>query len=234
MIAALLLAAAAPTAVAPATAGSIPEEAPPRNAIEAEHAFARDAQWLGQWTAFRKWAGFAGVMFVPRAVNAWQWLRDKTDPPQSVKWQPAVSYESCDGKTAINVGPWTRPDGSFGYFTTVWFLEEELKDGPRWIWAYDAGDTLKSPMAAPAAPTIRRASCDSIPPRAPGEFRYSIPSAPSPDSPEAQQAQLSSRDRSLLYDYAVDESGARTFRASLWDGRQYVEVVAQSVAAPKP
>ena len=59
MIAALLLAAAAaPTA------------------IDAEHAFARDAQRIGQWTAFRKWADSDAVMFTPQAA----WARDFLGP----------------------------------------------------------------------------------------------------------------------------------------------------------
>ena len=44
MIAALLLAAAAPSA------------------LDAEQAFARDAQRIGQWSAFRKWAHRDAVM----------------------------------------------------------------------------------------------------------------------------------------------------------------------------
>ena len=207
-------------------------EPAPKNAIEAERAFAAGAQTLGQWTAFRKWAGFAAVMFVPKVVNAREWLRDKKDPPKSVRWQPAQSFQSCDGLTAINVGPWQRPDGSFGYFTTVWIYEDALIARPKWQWVYDAGDKLKVPMRAPAKPSIRRAACDSIPadtdPR-----RWAIPSAPSPDSPEAQQAGLHSRDGSLRYEYTVDAAGSRRFTASLWNGRQFEQVLDQSTAAPK-
>ena len=50
MITALLIAAAAPTA------------------IDAELAFARDAQRLGPWTAFRKWADRDAVVFTPHGV----------------------------------------------------------------------------------------------------------------------------------------------------------------------
>ena len=215
-----------------AAALAAPQAAPPKTAIEAEYQFAEDAQRMGQWTAFRKWASPAAVMFVPGVVNAQQWLRDRKDPPQSVKWEPAESFVSCDGKTAINVGPWTRPDKSVGYFTTVWFLEEGLKDGPRWLWSYDAGDTLKVPMKAMPAPAIRRASCKAIPAKPPGELRHAIPAMPSPDSPDPKRAQLNSRDRSLLYDYAVEESGARSFQAYLWDGSAYVQILDQRVAAP--
>ncbi len=60
MIAALLLAAATPTA------------------IDAEIAFARDAQRIGMWTAFRKYADRDAVMFTPQAV----WARDYLQGPQ--------------------------------------------------------------------------------------------------------------------------------------------------------
>ena len=219
MIAALLLAAQA-AAAAPA----------PQTAIDAERAFAADAQKLGQWTAFRKWAAPGAKMFVPEAVYAQEWLRTKQDPPQSVRWQPAASYLSCDGKVAINEGPWQRPDGSFGYFTTVW-LHERLRDGPRWHWVYDAGDVLKVPMQAPGEPVIRRASCDNLPSRAPGLMRYSIPTLPSPDAPVPQQAELHSSDRSLIYDYSVSTNGARTFSAWFWNGRGYEPIVHREVAA---
>jgi len=207
-------------------------EPAPKNAIEAERAFAADAQKLGQWTAFRKYASSAALMFVPRVVSARQWLRDKKDPPKSVRWQLAQSFQSCDGLTAINLGPWQRPDGSFGYFTTVWFYEDGLIAGPRWLWAYDAGDTLRTPMRAPAKPKIRRAACNEIQ-AASNPWRYPIPSVPSPDSPEAQEAKLHARDHTLRYDYKVDAAGNRQFSAWLWNGRAFEQILNQTVAAPK-
>ena len=52
MIIALLLAASSPTA------------------LDAERAFAADAQRIGQWSAFRKYADRDAVMFMPQAVWA--------------------------------------------------------------------------------------------------------------------------------------------------------------------
>src|SRR6185369_4914374 len=101
MIVALLLAAAAPSAV------------------DAEYSFARDAQRIGQWTAFRKWADRDAVVFTPQAAWAQQ-LLPKKDPPKAIVWRPAHSFVSCDGRTAVNTGPWFKADGSSGgYFTTV-------------------------------------------------------------------------------------------------------------------
>ena len=79
MITALLLAAAAPTAV------------------DAEYAFARDAQRIGQWTAFRKYADRDAVMFDPQAIWARDFLKGRKDPPKSVRWSTAHSFVSCDG-----------------------------------------------------------------------------------------------------------------------------------------
>ena len=83
MILALLLAAAPVSA--------------PMSAIDAERAFAADAQKNGQWTAFRNSAAPDAVMFVPEKVNAQAWLKDRADPPVSVFWWPGRSYVSCDG-----------------------------------------------------------------------------------------------------------------------------------------
>ena len=216
MILALLLAASEPA---------------PKNAIEAERAFAADAQKLGQWTAFRKYAGFYAVMFTPQAVIAQSWLWDKKDPPKSVRWQPAQSFQSCDGQTAINVGPWQRPDGSFGYFTTVWIYETGLKAGPKWLWVYDAGDTLRKPMPAPAKPKIRRAACGQIS-AASEPLRYPILGLPVPDGPIPQEDHLHSRDHSLRYDYKVDAAENRQFAAWMWNGRVFEKVIDQNVTAP--
>ena len=74
MIAALLLAAAAPATTA----------------VDAERAFAVDAQKKGQWTAFRKWADRDAVMFTPQAVWVQQFLKDRKDPPKAVRWAPGA------------------------------------------------------------------------------------------------------------------------------------------------
>ena len=60
-------------------------------------AFARDAQRIGQWTAFRKYADRDAVMFTPQAVWARDFLKGRKDPPKAVRWWPAHSFVSCDG-----------------------------------------------------------------------------------------------------------------------------------------
>jgi len=139
-------------------------DAPAKTPIDAERAFAADAKTIGQWTAFRKWSTDDAVMFVPQAANAHDFLKDRKDPPQAIDWWPTASYISCDGKTAVNTGGWQRPDGSVGYFTTIW---QKQADGG-WKWILDSGDGSSQPREKPLEPTVRKATCPgpALPPPA--------------------------------------------------------------------
>ena len=80
--------------------------APHGTAVDAEHAFAADAQRIGQWSAFRKYADRDAVIFTPQASWARDFLKGRKDPPRAIRWHPAKSFVSCDGRTAVNTGPW--------------------------------------------------------------------------------------------------------------------------------
>ena len=104
--------------------------APVATAIDAERAFAADAQKIGQWTAFHKWADKDAVVFTPQAAWAHEVL-PKKDPATAITWRPAHSFVACDGRTAVNTGPWFARDGKMGgYFTTVWQRVPEGTPGP--------------------------------------------------------------------------------------------------------
>ena len=131
------------------------------SAVDAEIAFARDARRLGQWTAFRKYADPDAVMFTPQVVWAHEFLAGRKNPPAAVRWWPAQSYVSCDGRIAVNTGPAAYAGGrGAGYFTTVWQRERR-----RWRWVYDAGDALKVARPIPKRPFVRKASCAGKPTR---------------------------------------------------------------------
>ena len=210
MILALLLAAATPSAV------------------DAEHAFARDAQRIGLWSAFRKYAGRDAVMFSPQAVWARDFLSDRKDPPKSINWRPAQSFVSCDGRMAVNTGPWFTPDGKAGgYFTTVW---QRGRQG--WRWVYDGGGPLSG--AAPAGkPQVHRASCVGKAKGAP---------IPPPPALTAKQARTTpedngrgeSADKTLGWEWKVGTTGERRLRVFQWNGRRYVQVLRNDVPAPVP
>jgi hypothetical protein len=210
MIAALLLAASVPT-----------------TAVDAEYAFALDAQRSGQWTAFRKWSDQDAVMFTPQAAWARDFLKDRKDPPRSVRWWPGHSFVSCDGRTAVNTGPWIAGDGkSHGYFTTVW---QRAKND--WRWVYDGGDRQKGALPAPPKPAIQRAACSN---RAPGP-----PIIPPPPLTPKQSLKTpvdngegQSADKTLGWDWKVDKKGGRIFRVYLWDGRRYAQVLYNDIPPP--
>ena len=201
MIAALLIAAATPTA------------------IDAERAFAADAQQLGQWTAFRKWAADDALMFTPQPVNAQKFLKGRKDPPVSVFWWPGRSYVSCDGTYAINTGPWVREWGkAVGYFTTVW---KRQPDGG-WKWIYDAGDSLEMPRPEGGDILPRVASCQGKP----------APPPAAEAETDARSGRGQSKDGTLHWRWSVKPDGQRSFSAYMWNGQEMFRVVDDRVAAP--
>lgn len=197
-------------------------------AVDAERAFARDAQRIGQWTAFRKYADDTAVMFNPQAVWAHEFLDGRKDPPTTVRWWPADSWVSCDGRTAINKGPWTSGDAkTHGFFTTVW-----VKSADGWKWSYDGGDGLAKPMARPAQPRVRRASCGGLT-KVPAAYREEVkPTARIAGKPPADAGQGRSADGTLIYEWRVAASGERHLEAKLWNGRDYRTVLDEHIKAP--
>lgn len=197
-------------------------------AVDAEKAFARDAQRQGQWTAFRKYADETAVMFTPQAVWAHEFLANRKDPPKSVNWAPSLSWASCDGRTAINRGPAVWPGGATNYFTTVW-----VREGTGWKWTYDGGDELDKPMALPKRARVERASCAGRD-RIRREYREETkPVERIAGRPPADAGQGRSADGTLIYEWRVAATGERRFEAKLWNGRDYRTVLDQHIPAPK-
>ena len=196
------------------------------NAVEAERAFNRDAQQKGQWTASRQYAHPDAVMFTPQAIWARDFLKDKKDPPAPSQWSPMASYMSCDGRLAVNTGPWqSADDRSSGFFTTVW----EQHEG-KWHWISDGRHTLKRPIAVRKTPIVRTGSCKG---RAPGPplsappTRRPGPGGVAPDDYGRGQ----SGDRTLGWEWRVGPNGVRQFRAYLWNGRDYTVALDQRIGS---
>jgi hypothetical protein len=209
MIAALLLAASIPTAV------------------DAEYAFARDAQRIGQWTAFRKYADRDAVMFTPQAVWARDFLMDRKDPPKAISWRPSDSFVSCDGHTAVNTGPWSRVGGQpGGYFTTVW-----QRTRGKWRWVYDGGGPLKGSPVPARRPRVHRAACAA---KAPGAPIIPPPplSAEKARTTAVDQGRGESADKTLGWDWRVGKKGERRLRVYLWNGLRYAQVLYNDVPPP--
>lgn len=190
--------------------------AEPQSALEAERAFAARAQAIGQWAAFREFAAPDAVMFVPQPVKAQEWLAQQQEPRAAVQWWAAESYQSCDGRMAVNTGPWAIPSAKLvGYFTTVW-----RQGAAGWRWDYDGGTALKAPIAAGDVPRRVRAACRSRP-----------AAPPFLPSPTGQSGKGTSADGTLAYQWHVrDAKGTRDFRAWLWNGRAWRLVLDQTIA----
>lgn len=215
---------AAPVAADPPRRRPGPGTANPSALVAAEIAFNRLAQEKGQWTAFRETADEAAVMFVPEPVMARDWLKGRDNPPASVQWQPHQVWMSCDGSLGVTKGAWQRPDGSVGYFTTVWRLQKKGE----YKWVMDQGDTLPAPLQAPEMLTASVAEC---PPRRAG------PPPGKRDAPERRVAGAegggTSGDGTLSWSYRAAPDGSRAIAVSLRKDGAMAQVLSLSVAAPK-
>ncbi|WP_176597539.1 MULTISPECIES: hypothetical protein [Sphingobium] len=191
----------------------------PSSVFAAELAFNRLAQQKGQWTAFRETAADEAVMFTPQRVLAKQWLKGRADPPASVSWTPSAIIVSCDGNLAASTGNWKRPDGSVGYFTTLW---QRDKKGD-WKWILDHGDKLAVARDAPEFLTGKVATCKR---RGPGGEE-----APPRGKPGKGETPPMPRDESLTWSADVATDGSRRVTVRMWNGSDYETVIDDKVAA---
>lgn len=180
----------------------------PSSVYAAEIAFNRLAQQQGQWTAFRATAAEDAIMFVPHQVLAKQWLKGRADPPASVTWSPSTIYVSCDGNVAASTGNWKRPDGSVGYFTTIWRRDKK----GAWKWILDHGDRLVTAREAPEYLVGKVASC---------KRREATPAS----------AGTFAKDESLSWTADAAADGSRRVTVRVWNGSDYDVVIDDKVAA---
>jgi hypothetical protein len=185
----------------------------PTAVIAAELAFARLAQEKGQWTAFREYAADDAVMFVPQPVNARDWLSKQQDPPQSVTWQPHQVWSSCDGSLSVVKGAWQRPDGSNGYFTTVW---RRQRNGS-YKWTMDQGDALPQPLPAPEMIGATVADCT------PKAGQVAAPATAGETRREGR-----AEDGSLTWSVVIAPDGTRWVQVNLWQDGEMKTVLQET------
>ena len=256
LVAALIAAPAAqaqPTDPAPAEGPRAPlHRANSSAVIAAEIAFNQLAQQKGQWTAFLETSTAEAEMFTPQRVNAHAWLKDRPNPPKSVAWQPHAVWSSCDGTYALTRGGWQRPDGTFGYFTTLWQRQPKKGD---YKWLIDQGRATAAQVAAPDMITGLVADCRAPAPRPAGTStpppgkrkKPKVPDvAPSPSlnaaipgtqpiaiALEGDRKDGRSRDGTLDWSSVVAPDGARTFVVRIWKDGEMREVLRSVVDAEK-
>lgn len=210
-----------PTPTASATASGSARVTPrpyanPSALIAAEIAFARMAKEKGQWTAFRETVAPNAMMFVPLRVNAADWLKDRADPPKAVTWQAHRVWMSCDGSAGATHGAWQGPDGSMGYFTTVWLRQPDGK----YKWVLDHGVPSNNPPVPGDMIDARVASC---------EGKASAPIS-APAIGEDKRAGLA-RDQSMQWVSTVHGDQSRTIEIRLWNGTGFETVHRDAVTA---
>ena len=124
----------------------------------------RDAQRIGQWTAFRKYADRDAVMFTRRRCGRTSSSRTARTRRRRSRWWPAQSYRlvrrpdrgqhrAVGARRRQGVSAISPPSGS-------------ARSGS-WRWVYDGGDALKVARPPPRRPYVRRASCRGKAPGAP-------------------------------------------------------------------
>lgn len=209
---------------------AIPQSANPSALVAIEIAFARNAQEIGENTAFRKFAAKNAVVFRPQPVLFLEYAKGQQDVPNTTRWQPHKVYSSCDGKTGAVTGAW-QIDGKHGYFTTIWNWHDSSKadsklqpnamtDG-EWKWILRHGDALAKPRPVPDMIETKVASCK-------GEAN-----APLTAPPEGAKMKMGlSRDQTLNYVWVVNPDNSRTVTVNLWNGSDFDEVLRDTVAAP--
>jgi hypothetical protein len=203
--------------------------AEPGEVVAAELGFASAAQDDGQWTAFDKYAADEAVMYAPRPVMAKQWLKGRANPNKAITWQPYEVWSSCDGTLAASKGPWQRPDGSFGYFTTIWARQ---KDGS-YKWVLDMGDKLATPLSEPELVQADVADCPARGARTrfggrPEGKRGEVPLATIAGTPGQRSGKAA--DGTLAFSSSYGSNGALTLTVSLAKGGTMKEVVHNQVA----
>lgn len=203
-----------------------PPRADPSKVVAAELAFARAAQEKGQWTAFADYSTDDAVMFVPEPVNAHDWLKGRANPPQSVAWQPYQVWASCDGSLAVSRGPWQRPNGTVGYFTTVWARQRNGE----YKWVMDQGDALEQPLLAREMIDAKVADC----PVPSGSWRSRREERAAISAPACVEGRCQgggqSADGTLTFAYTVEPSGRKTV-VTMRTGEEMREVMRSEVVA---
>jgi hypothetical protein len=202
----------------------------PKNAVEAERAFAAKAQTQGLWTAFRETAAPSASMFVPQWIPAHDFLKGRKDPLLGYMWWPAEAYVSCDGSVAVVTGP-SVLGRTRGYFTTIWARQP---DGG-WKWQLDHGDVLDRPRPAGERPRVRNAACKPRSDMRPGAVELIRDAGEAKGiGPDGKVGEGRSIDGSLVWTWKTAPSGSRTVSVQLWDGAKFAQVLRDEVRVPAP
>jgi ketosteroid isomerase-like protein len=129
-----------------------PAADPVRSVIEAERAFAAEAQRAGALPAFRHYADEDAILFTPDPQRAKDWFDSGHGPQGSLRWWPVYAGIATSGDLGFSTGPYFGGEGKHlyhGWFFTIWARKA---DGS-WRWLLDHGTpTRDAPPSAEDAP----------------------------------------------------------------------------------
>lgn len=183
--------------------------ASPAAIVATDVALSQLAQRKGQAVAMRETAAEGAVLFTPQPVIARDWLKSAREPVSAASRQTHQVWLSCDGSLAVSYGARTQPDGSAGYYTTVW--QSQPKGGYKWV--MDQGDAVATPLIAPEMIGSSVSTCNrGARPSASGV----VTSAPT-QFPAGTHGGWS-EDRTLRWDVTVENDCSRTVTVSLVRG----------------
>lgn len=193
-----------------------PLAANPSAIVAADLAFNRLAQEKGMNAAFRETAHKDGVLFVPQRMRALDWLRTGNSGSR-ISWAPHRVVTSCDGSAGATTGAWQGPDGSHGYFTTVWLRE---RNGS-FTWILNHGVPVTgAKRETPEFIDAKQARCGARPPVA-------IETGAVGDD----LAIGLSADQTLSWRSLVRADGSRRITIRMWDGSAMAAEIDDDVTA---
>jgi ketosteroid isomerase-like protein len=123
-----------------------------RPVVDAERAFAAEAQRDGALSAFRHFVDEQGIVFAPDPQRAKAWFDAGHGPSGSLRWWPLYAGIAASGDLGFTTGPFVGGEGErayHGWFLTIWGRKA---DGS-WRWLLDHGiPTREPPPVAEDAP----------------------------------------------------------------------------------
>jgi ketosteroid isomerase-like protein len=123
-----------------------------RPVVEAERAFAAEAQRTGAQQAFRHYVDEDAILFTPDPQRAKDWLEAGHGPKGSLRWWPLYAGIAASGDLGFSTGPYFGREGEHpyhGWFFTIWTRKA---DGS-WRWLLDHGTpTREAPPATEDVP----------------------------------------------------------------------------------
>ncbi len=222
---------------APVRRPALGQRGEPGIVATADRAFARAAQEIGLWSAYRSFAASDAQLHLPDGVTpAAAWLAGRTDPETAPQWSPTAVWSSCDGSLAVSFGRYTDPDGTVGSYAATWArqdlgrnaLDAMPSDSYRFTYKLRGPDNPQPPPPAPRV-DAQAAGPDAIVVAAIGVIdgkvadcaRGAMPAPPGAEAGGTTGPMTLSDDRTLQWHWVQDADGTRRllvdyFREGRW------------------